>query len=261
MLVSLLAIPMKGMLKSGLGNSMITEKLADGINFEVFADLGPVFTSLISSFSTGILIVLLTGFILNSFLTGGLFSRLKGSSGKFSAEEFLLASAKYFWSFLVISIIISVIVIIVLILTVILPVSMARQADPSKDGDVFRTLIIGISIFFLFLTILLLAADYARAWQVSKEKNECFKAIGFGFSQTFRTFLSSYPLMIVVMIIQFLYGWLVLKILPGMKPVTGSGVVLLFILSQFLFFIRLLFKTWRYGSVTSLMEQNTEKAS
>jgi hypothetical protein len=161
----------------------------------------------------------------------------------------------------VISIIISVIVIIVLILTVILPVSMARQADPSKDGDVFRTLIIGISIFFLFLTILLLAADYARAWQVSKEKNECFKAIGFGFSQTFRTFLSSYPLMIVVMIIQFLYGWLVLKILPGMKPVTGSGVVLLFILSQFLFFIRLLFKTWRYGSVTSLMEQNTEKAS
>lgn len=41
-----------------------------------------------------------------------------------------------------------------------------------------------------------------------------------------------------------------------MKPVTGGGVVLLFILSQLLFFIKILLKGWRYGSVTMLMEIN-----
>lgn len=41
-----------------------------------------------------------------------------------------------------------------------------------------------------------------------------------------------------------------------MKPVTGGGVVLLFILSQLLFFIKILLKGWRYGSVTKLMEIN-----
>jgi hypothetical protein len=216
---------------------------------------------MLSSFSAGIFIAVLTGFLLNTFLMGGLFGRLKRSSGKFSPEEFFLASAKYFWSFLVISLIISLIVVTILILTVILPVSLASQAEPPKDGDVIKTLTIGILIFLLLLTILLLVIDYARAWQVSKEKNACFKAIGFGFSQTFRTFLSSYPLMIIILIIEFLFGWLILKILPAIKPVTGSGIFLLFLLSQFLFFVRLLLKTWRYGSVTSLMEQNIEKVS
>ena len=261
LLAGILAVPMKGALKSGLGNSMITEKLANGINLEVFTDLGATYKSMTSSFSAAIFIAILTGFLLNTFLMGGLFNRLKGFSGKFSGEEFFQACAKYFWSFLVISLIISLIVFTVLILTVILPYSLARQAEPPGDGIVFNTLRIGISIFFLLLTILLLVVDYARAWQVSKERNACFKAIGFGFSQTFRTFLSSYPLMIIILIIEFLYGWLILKILPPIKPVTGSGIFLLFLLSQFLFFIRILLKTWRYGSVTSLMEQRKEVSS
>ena len=259
LLAGILAIPMKGALKSGLGNSMITEKLADGINLEVFADLGATYKSISSSFSAGIFIVILTGFFLNTFLMGGLFNKLKRFSGKFSGEEFFQACAKNFWSFLVISLIITLIFVTFLVLTVILPYSFARQAERPRDGDVFNMLTIGILIFFLLLTILLLVLDYARAWQVSEEKSACFKAIGFGFSRTFRTFLSSYPLMIFILITEFLYVWLILKIIPPIKPVTGSGIILLFLLSQFLFFVRLLLKTLRYGSVTSLMEQNTDK--
>jgi hypothetical protein len=107
------------------------------------------------------------------------------------------------------------------------------------------------------ISIIILVADYARAWQVTNESNACFRAIGFGFSQTFRTFLSSYPLMIILLTVQLLYGWLVLSILPGLKPLTGGGVLQLFLLSQFLFFIKILLKAWRYGSVTSMMEQNS----
>jgi len=256
LLVSLVAIPMKGALKSGFGNSMITEKLTNGINVEVFADLGANFRSLISSFSSGLLMAILIGFQINAFLSGGLFNSLKGLSGKFSVAEFFRASAKNFWSFMIISFIISVIILFLTIIIIVIPVSIVSQAEVSSEGAAFRTGIITTSIFLLFLPILLLVADYARAWQASHEKNACFKAINFGFSRTFMTFFSSYPLMVILLIVQFLYGWFVLSIVPGMKPVTGGGVVLLFILSQLLFFIKILLKGWRYGSVTKLMEIN-----
>ena len=254
LLVSMLAMPIKGALNSGFGKSMITEKLAEGLNFEVLVDMGAAFRSIMSFFSAGLLLAILVGFILNAFFTGGVFDSLKGSSGKFSAGEFFRASAKNFWSFLVISIIISLIIIIIGILTIILPLSIVSQSDKSPEGALFKTGLIVISIFFLLLTILLLVADYARAWQVSKERNVCFKAIGFGFSQTFKTFLSSFPLMIILLVVQLTFGWLVLKILPGMRPATGGGVFLLFLLSQILFFLKIMLRIWRYGSVTSLME-------
>jgi hypothetical protein len=258
LLVSMLAIPMKGALNSAFGRSMITEKLVDGINIEVLMDLGATFKSLISYFSTGFFLAILIGFIMNAFLTGGLFDSLKISSGKFSAGEFFRSSAKNFWPFLVISLIISLIVLFLAILIVAVPIGIVGQAEVKSDGAVFKTGIFVISVFLLLLMILFLIADYARAWQVSKEKNACFKAIGFGFRQTFKTFLSSYPLMIIILIVQVFYGWLVLTILSGMKPATGGGVFLLFLLSQFLFFNKILLKAWRYGSITSLMEQNSE---
>lgn len=60
-------------------------------------------------------------------------------------------------------------------------------------------------------------------------------------------------------------GWIDIKsftdrngtdLIPGIRPFTGGGILLLFILSQLLFFIKVMLKAWRYGSVTSLMEQN-----
>ena len=261
LLVSMLAMPIKGALNSGFGKSMITEKLADGLNFEVFADMGAAFRSIMSFFSVGLFMTILVGFILNAFFTGGVFERLKESSGKFSAGEFFRASAKNFWSFLVISLIISLIILVLAFLIIGIPLSIVGQSDSSPEGALFQTGLIVLSIFFLLLTVLLLVADYARAWQVTMDRNVCFKAIGFGFSQTFKTFLSSFPLMIILLVVQLSFGWLVLKILPGMRPATGGGVFLLFLLSQILFFLKIMLKIWRYGSVTVLMAVNSpEKA-
>jgi hypothetical protein len=256
LLVSLVALPMKGALKAGLGNSMITEKLANGINVEVFADLGTTFRSLISYFSNGLFMVLVVGFLINSFLSGGLFDILKRISGTFSPVKFFIASAKNFWSFVIISLIISLAVLLFAILIIVIPVSIVSHAESSSEGAAFKTGIILTSFFLLIVVLLLLVADYARVWQVSHDKNECFKALGFGFSHTFRTFFSSYPLMLILLVVQILYGWLVLIVLAGIRPVTEGGIVMLFILSQFLFFIKILLKVWRYGSVTRMMELN-----
>ena len=43
LMVSLVALPLKGFLKSALGGSMITERLKDGIDIEVLGDIGSGF--------------------------------------------------------------------------------------------------------------------------------------------------------------------------------------------------------------------------
>jgi hypothetical protein len=253
-LVSLIAIPMKGALKTGLGNSMITEKLSGGINVEVFADLGASFRSLGSYFSSGILMIFLAGLLLNSFLSGGIFSSVKDINSGFSSGEFFRNSAKYMGSFLLISLIISIIVFILALLIFIIPVTIVSKAEVVPEGSVFKTAIIAGSIFLLMLVFLLLVTDYARAWQVRQERYACFRALGFGLRQTIRNFFDSYFLMLTLLIIQILWGWFVLKIIAGFSPVTEGGILLLFLVSQSLFLIKIFLKVFRYASVTSMTE-------
>ena len=256
-LVSLVALPMKASFQNGLNGSMVTEKLRKGINIDVFMDLTSNFTSLVSYFSKGLFMLMLTGFLINSFFTGGLFFSLKAEKGIFSTNDFFRTSSKNFLSFLLISLTMSLIIAILAVLIVVLPVLIVSQEKGISDYIVFGSGIILASVFLFVLIIILLASDYARAWQIMQTKNSWFKAIGFGFRQTFRTFFSSYPMMLVLLIIQGLYMWIVLSILSAIKPTTYSGIILLFLLSQILFIIRILLKTWRYGSVTRMMEIDT----
>jgi hypothetical protein len=254
LMVSLIVIPMKSALKAGLGDSMVTEKLAHGIDVEVFADMGANLRSLSSYFSGGLLMALITGFIFNSFLSGGLFNCIRGSSAPFSSGEFFRASAKNFRPFLLISFIISLTVLALAFLIIIVPVLIVAMEEVSPEGGIIKTAIIATSFFLLLLTVLFLVADYARAWLTTHESNSGLKALGFGFRQTFRTFFQSFSLMLIILIVEFVYSWLVFIILAALRPSAETGILFLFILSQLLFFIKILLKVWRYGSVTVMME-------
>jgi len=260
-LVSLLVIPFRSSMKAGFGRSMITEELMDGFNIEVFSDLDSVFTNLASYFSSGLFLLLLLGILMNAFLTGGLFYSLKGISGKFSSTEFFRACARNFWSFLVITIILTIIIIFLTVFITGLPVFLAAQSYTESGASPFLAVKIAVIILISVIITLIVVADYARAWQVANDKPACFKAMGFGFGRTFRTFLSSVPMMLILLAVQVLFAWLVLKIIGQWKPVNTGGIFLLFLMSQFLFFIRILMKTWRYASVTSLKEINDSQAT
>jgi len=253
---ALLMVPVHGALKAGFGSSMITEKLLNGINVEVLSDLGPVFNVVSSSFFSGLFLSMLIFIIINAFLSGGLFNSLKDNSSGFSAPEFFRASARYFWPFLVITGIISIVAILLALFIVLLPAGLVAQAEPDSEKVIFLTGIIASVAYIIILLILMLVADYARAWSVAKDSRSCFRGIGFALGRTFERFRSSFLLILIMTIMQVIFGLLVLNLVGLWKPVTGAGVFLLFLVSQFLFIIRILLRVWRYGGVTHLMDLN-----
>ncbi len=252
--VMMMALFFKSAMKTGLGRSMITDRLRGGIDIEVLSDLGVTIAVIFRALASWAGFMIIAGIALNAFLTGGLFTLLKGTTARIS--EFFSSSAKYFLSFIGITIIITVILIFIGLLVIVLPVSLAAQSDAGSESLVFITVISGISVFILCSALFLLVADYARAWQVTNDNPGCFNALGFGFARTFGTIGSSFPMMIMILIASAFYSLLMMLIAGRLKPVSGGGVFLFFLISQVLILVRIYIKVWRYGSVTSLMEIN-----
>lgn len=253
-LAALLILPAKAAFINVLGPSMITEKLKGDIDIEVLVDFGANMPTILSSLSTGFFLVIVFAFLMNVFLNSGLFSSLRHSEAKFGSSLFFGKAGANFWPFLIITIIIILIISFLALLIIGIPVMIALGSH--SEGILYKTFKTASAIFLIILPVFILVADYARAWQAASARSACFAAIGIGFSQTFRNFFSSYLIMAVIMLIQLLFSWLVYSVVAYMKASTGGGLLLLFLASQFLFIIRLLLRTWRYGSVTAMFERH-----
>lgn len=253
-LATTLTIPLKSSLKFALDASMLPKQLADGFNILVFTDPGPLFKSIGAFFSGGFYIIFIIGIILNAFLTGGLFDSIRKGSERFSSSGFFRAGAKNFWSFLIITLIITLIFIFTSATIFLIAGIIVSSADGLSEKGVLLIIFGTVAIISLLLPVLLLVADYSRAWSAANESGSPFRALGFGFSRTFGRFLTSYTTMLLMVLTQILSGLLIMFLLPGRMPETGSGLVILFFLSQLLIYARYLLKTWRYASITSLME-------
>ncbi|HOW09810.1 MAG TPA: hypothetical protein PLX08_08405 [Bacteroidales bacterium] len=256
-LVLVFVFPLRRSLTSAFGDSMITEKLADGINIEAFTDLGPVFKNIMSFLTAGLMFTFLAGFLLNSFLTAGLFGSVKNDSMKFSPSEFFSAGALNFKAFLLISLLITLIIDFGFILIVVAPAAIVSLSETASDKSLFMILFITGVVFLLVIPLMLLVADYSRAYKTSDPAVSAFSAIGKGFSLAFSGFRRSYMMMLLLIVAQIMLGVIIVLLLPAWRPVTGGGVFLLLIVSQLLFILRLFLKTWRYASVSSMMNEIT----
>ena len=259
--VSLPAIPLKGTLKSALGNSMVTEKFSEGLNIDIIPDLGPAFFSFLSSFSSGLLMIILVGFLLNVFLAGGIFGILRANPVKFSASEFFRSASQNFSSFFVIMLIMSIIIVLLTLIILIFPSAIVSASESVSEKTVYMVLFISALVSAFILLILLSVSDYSRAWKACHSDGSGFRALGYGFGQAFRTFLHSFTLMLIVVVLQFLFALVAFCIIAVWRPESGGGIFLLFLVSQFLFFIKIVLRTLRYAGITSLMEIYGQKHS
>jgi len=188
-----------------------------------------------------------------------LFGSVKKNDMKFSSREFFSSGAGNFFGFLLISLIMSLIADAVFLLVVGLPAGIASGSETISDKTIFVMLVITGAVYILILPALFLVVDYARAYKTAREDASLFGSIGKGFSFTFSEFRKSYGMMLLLVLSQVALGIVVILILPGWKPVSGGGVFFLFIVSQLMFILRLFLKTWRYASVTAMMNEITSE--
>jgi hypothetical protein len=242
----MITYPLKGALSMSFGASMITERLKDAFDLEVISESGPALAGIISSLGAGLLMFVLIGFLINVFISGGLF----GSVSVFK-REFWSACGKNFWSYLIIMITVSIVLMLVFSLVISVPLLMNVLGDISESRTL-RSVKIALAIFLLILPLILLWADFARAWQARSDRRRSFAALGFGLRTTFRTFLNSWLMMIILLALQALYWIAVVELLYGMHLKLGPTTF--FILAQLLVIIRIVLKVYRYACITSLLE-------
>jgi hypothetical protein len=254
-LVAMVVYPFRSGITNVLGSSMITEKLQNGFNIDVLANTGTG-VSLISSFlTTGIIILLITTWLMNIFFSGGFFNKLGQKTNDTPVKSFFGASASNFWSFLVISLLVRLMVNLISFLLIGLPLIIFASAG--SGTNVMNIIMITGGIFCIILPVFLLITDYARAWQAASSKKDAIRALGNGFRYTFRYFFSSWSMMFIIVAIQALFTLLVFMFITRMKPDSSGGVFLMFILSQLMFVVKIYLRTWRYGIVTSKFEAHS----
>ncbi len=255
-LISLPALPVRSGFRSMIGHSMITELMTESVNIDVITDLQQGIGPFMPALTVGFLLIILLGFFMNAFLTGGIFSILGGKNDDRSLSQFFAGGTSCFWSVLVINLMITLIFIIAGSIVGGIPALIVSGfgSETSEPGAMSRVIRISLIIMALLLPVILLVADYARTWLVVNNGKKPFKALGFGFSRSFKTILVSYPVMLIIILVQSCFGAVVISKLMVSKPATGEGVFLFFLASQILFILRIMLRTWRYGTVTSLME-------
>lgn len=256
LLVSLFVFPMKSIMKTGFGSSMAPELLRTGINLDVLVDLEKYAAGILSYLSSGLFLLLLIGILMYSFFAGGLFKSVSNSEQVLSVPCFFRASGRYFFYFLGVWFFVVLMILVSGLIIVGLPAGLISRAENPPQGVLQTVVIITGLIFLAGMIVFLLVADYARAWLIAAEKPALFRALGSGFRLTFSNFGSSFIMMLIIMVIMVLFGWMVSSVIGAWKPETGGGVFVLFIVTQLLFFAKILLKTLRYGSVTVLMELN-----
>lgn len=253
LVTSFFAKSLKTIIQNGFGSSLAPDELAHNFNFDLIIDLTRNIGGTGSIIPSDLFLVFFTGFVLTSFFSGGFFSYVKGEQFRFSIPNFFSASAEYFWHFFALSFIISMMIAFISFFLFAIFAGFGYFADPS-GGQIIIS-IIAILVLIIVMILFLLIADYSRACCVAQNKPGIFRAIGFGLKMTFGTFSTSVPMMLFLLIINILLLWLMAELINKIRPDSGFTVFLLFLLSQVLFFIRMWLRTWRYASITSLMER------
>ncbi len=253
--VLLLVIPLRGALQSAFGESMITDNLAGRYDFYVFSDLGPVLKNIIASASSGFMVVFLVLFLLNAFVTGGLFEGLKKENMKAPVSDFFSAASINFTAFLIITILVSLAFLLFVVAVALIFAVIINTSGSGSEKVSFLLQASSLPAIFIMLPVFMLVADNSRVIRISDTRMSGFRSLAAGLEFTFKRFWSSYFAILVILIFQFVFGAAAMYLISTWKPVTWQGVFLLFIVSHTLFYLRLLLKTWRYGTVTALMDK------
>ena len=250
-MIMFVALPLRSSFRTVFGNSMAMEKLSDGFDMGLAGDMGRAFGQLMSSATTGGLLLLLAGFLLYAFFAGGLFTRFTTAWGGLKVSAFLKASAHNFIPILLIALLMGLIIGVytALIFGIPIGVSLAFSDGLSPLSGLLKVLFV---IWILGLPVWLFAADASRRWIAATGSRKVFRALREGFRNLRKSFWISYITVLVILILNIVLVSGSMWFTAVSMPDKGIMIFLFFLVTQLLFIVRLFLKAWRYASVCQL---------
>ncbi len=254
LLGTIFSFPFKAGLKKAAGNSMILDRIEDGILIDIFADMGRSFTTITFMGLSGLILIVAAGFMVNAFLTRGIFGVLRDHTGKNGFSDFFSHSSKSYWSFLGISALLRFVEFFLSLIMIIIPLSALGPGQSLSLGRVIAIASVSAGSFLFIIPVFILVSDYARAWQVVHPSDSFWKSVGSGFTLTFNRFFISYFYVLLLCAMQVLFFLFIFSLIKDWKP-SGAGTFIFVVVIQLIFIAGLLLRFWRFAGVTALLEQ------
>ena len=250
-MILFVALPLRSSFKSVFGDSMAIEKLSGGFDMGLAGDMGKAFGQLMSSATTGGLLLLLAGFLLYTFFAGGLFTRFTTAWGGLKVAAFMKASAHNFMPFLGIALLMCLIIGVytVLIIGIPLGITLAVSGGSMPQSGLMKIFFV---LWGLGLPVWLFVTDYSRRWIAATGSHKVFRALGEGFRTLKKRFWVSYTTVLVILILNVLFVSGSVWFTAWSMPEKGIMIFLFFLATQLLFIVRLFLKAWRYATVSQL---------
>jgi hypothetical protein len=239
-----------------LDGYLVSELLYDGEDAVAYADIVHAILPTLSSFSISFFLVGAIIFLLNTFITAGLFRVLAGKwKKKYKTGTFLKGADRGFPSFLFVSVATGLIMFLLIIILLLTPLFVVLV---NGAGNRFLDLILycGLLILFLITPVVLLTADYARVIITSDKWTGPSRAVVDGFSLVRTDFMKKWLIMAVWVAVYVVISYITMKIAPYSQASTGFGILLLLIVSQLFVFLNIWLKVIRYGTITALWENS-----
>jgi hypothetical protein len=247
-IILFVSIPLRVMLNAVFGHSMAVMRLTDGFDAGLLGDVGKPFLYLLSAAGAGGLVLLLAGFLLYTFFAGGLFASYTTAWGGLKMTAFIRESARNFLPFLKINLLTLLIIAGYTFVVLGLP-AVARMALSKGSMSEGGSMTFLYFIWILGLPLWLFVADASRRWIAATGSGKAFRAMGAGFRALKERFWLSYGTVLLILIVNAMFLFLSFWYLTCSVPEKGGMILIFFIITQIMFFIRLFMKAWRYASV------------
>ena len=250
----ILAIPFSGTIEKEAGNSMAFSALLKDFDYTVYQDFMNHSAKAIQPYISTAIWMGIFYLLFTIFFEGGILTVLKRKEDKFTLRFFWEASAKYFGRFFrlaIYMIIIQAIVAVILFLILALILSSVYKSAPD-ESYIFYTALVGIIIYLLIFTFLLVVTDYAKVMMVENDEYRPFRTIIRSFAFSLKHFLSTYFLYLLLLVVPIMLFFVYFKIESAIGMASGLTILLVFIIQQLLVWTRIFTKIWILGSELTL---------
>jgi hypothetical protein len=257
----MLAIPFRNTIQKEAGNSMAFSTLLKGFDYTVYQDFmnhsgDAIRPYIATAFWLAIFYLLFT-----IFFEGGILTVLKRKEDKFTLRFFWEASAKYFSRFfrLALYMLITQAIIAVIIFIILAQILSSVYNSAPNEISIFYTFVAGVVTYLLIFIFLLIVSDYAKVMLVENEEYRPFRTILRSFGFSFKHFLSTYFLYLLLLVVPILLYIIYFKLESAIGMTSGFNILVIFIMQQLLIWSRVLTKIWILGSELNLYRSFEKK--